>query len=123
MENGHWAEINESIARELGWKPGTNPALKNKGWRDPVGRFSPKFPDYIGSMSAIQEIFEYCRERRIAIILYMEAGHLEALHCFCTLWGKKTVRAEAFEPTLAVAKAFLILRRMDVEIRRSDVSL
>lgn len=120
-KSGHWAEINESIARELGWRTGKLGTAK--GWRDPVGRFWSDFPDYIGDMNAIQEIFDYCRDRRIAIILYMEAGQQEALNCFCTLWGKITVRAEAFEPTLAVAKAFLILRRKDVEIRRSDVAL
>lgn len=112
--NGHWTEIDESLARELGWKP------ERRGWRDPGGQWLPIHPQYIGNMNAMREIFEYCRDRGINVVLYLEGSRrlpLDVTHCFCTLWGKQTVRAEAFELTLALAKAFLILRRI------SDVPL
>lgn len=106
--NGHWAEINESIARELGWC--YEPHLKPLVWKSPHGSCLRVFPDYVGDLSSCTEIFDYCADHHVNAMLYFQLRG-SAPFWICSLFSKTVVRTEADTAQLALAKAFLLLRR------------
>lgn len=100
-------EINEAVARKLGWTRyhGTRDNPDTISCREPKGFLHASYPDYCHSIEAAWEIVDHCG-RRWDVSL---AGELNANWQFIILDETYEWRAAADTAPMAICLAFLTL--------------
>lgn len=83
-------EINEAVARKLGWESHPSYIVKNRiDWKTPKGGDRNKLPDYCHDIKAAWEIVEFLNSRNYRIIL-KQAAPMAICLAFLELKSKKT---------------------------------
>lgn len=120
-------EINEAVARKLGWVTRPCKVCKADTFFNPAEKvilligvlaslgdckpFHGIIPDYCGSIAAAWEIVEYLRKKEISVII--EAWPMEfkkAYSCKLTAFAETPIFAEAHDAPMAICLAFLKLQ-------------
>lgn len=105
-------ELNEAIARKMGWKlvKGNERTYWSERWFPPDGDSTKPFPNYSGDIAAAWEIWEFLVKERYDLQLYSSWDR--PMTCFqatLKMDSSKQLHAEADTAPMAICLAFLKL--------------
>jgi len=102
-------EINEAVAKKLGWEKMQNPAVIGEGyltsWKNPTSSYGHP-PDYCHSIEAAWEIVEKIKETELFALCFHDGQWHCEINC---VDGERPIDQEADTAPMAICKAFLKL--------------